>query len=77
VAASLVRYLKDFSAVVQAVALGAAAHQIPVITGLSASLVQEYLVLLAAYDTPEHHGMLERIRHPLAPPADAEKGGLQ
>ncbi len=78
VAASLIRYLKDFSAVVQALALGVPEDQLPVITGLSHSLVAEYLVLLKAYDIPEHQGMLERIRHPLESLADlpsAEKGG--
>jgi DNA-binding Lrp family transcriptional regulator len=78
VAASLIRYLKDFSAVVQAVDLGIPSHQLPVVTGQSKSLVEEYLALLREYDTPEHQGMLERIRHPLpGREADdlAEKGG--
>ena len=65
VAASLIRYLKDFSAIVQAVSLGVPNYQLPVITGLSQPLVDEYLLLLKEYDTPEHQGMLERIRHPL------------
>ena len=65
VAASLIRYLKDFSAIVQAVAMDIPTYQLPVVTGLSKSLVEEYLVLLKEYDTPEHQGMLERIRHPL------------
>lgn len=80
VAASLIRYLKDFSAVVQAVTMGIPAHQLPVVTGQSKSLVAEYLALLKEYDTPEYQGMLERIRHPLAGrEADdlAEKGGLR
>lgn len=80
VAASLVRYLKDFSAVVQAVALSIPSHQLPVITGLSKSLVDEYLALLRDFDTPEHQGMLERIRHPLNDRQaldPAEKGGLR
>jgi hypothetical protein len=64
-AASLIRYLKDFSALVQAIALGVPAHQLPVITGLSESLVKEYLALYKEYDMPQHQGMLERIRHPL------------
>jgi hypothetical protein len=78
VAASLIRYLKDFSAVVQAIALGAASHQLPVITGLSKPLIDEYLQLLKEYDTPEHQGMLERVRHPLASPETSvaeQKGG--
>jgi DeoR/GlpR family transcriptional regulator of sugar metabolism len=78
VAASLIRYLRDFSAVVQAAAMGIPTHQLPVVTGLSKSLVAEYLALLKEYDTPEHQGMLERIRHPLPDrePHDlAEKGG--
>jgi DNA-binding Lrp family transcriptional regulator len=66
VAASLIRYLKDFSAVAQAVAMGIPSHQLPVVTGQSKSLVEEYLALLKEYDTPEHQGMLERIRHPLS-----------
>ena len=77
-AASLIRYLKDFSAVVQAIDLGVPEHQIPVISGLSERLVGEYLVLYQQYNTPEHQGMLERIRHPLAPgndPQAAQKGG--
>ncbi len=78
VAASLIRYLKDFSAVVQAVSLGVPSHQLPVITGLSKPLVEEYLLLLKEYDIPEHQGMLERIRHPLEGqeiPAPEQKGG--
>lgn len=75
-AASLIRYLKDFSALVQALALGVPDHQLPVITGLSPSLVEEYLALYRSYDTPEHQAMLERIRHPLLPEANlGEKGG--
>lgn len=79
-AASLIRYLKDFSAVVQALGLEVPEHQIPVITGLSERLVGEYLALYQQYNTPEHQGMLERIRHPLAPgpdPQDAQKGGTK
>jgi hypothetical protein len=77
-AASLSRYLKDFSAVVQAVALGVPAAQIPVLTGLSARLVGEYLALYEQYDTAEHQGVLERIRQPYCSTAaspDGEKGG--
>jgi hypothetical protein len=78
VAASLIRYLKDFSAIVQAVSLGVPNYQLPVITGLSKPLVDEYLLLLKEYDTPEHQGMLERIRHPLdnlETPSSDQKGG--
>jgi DNA-binding Lrp family transcriptional regulator len=78
-AASLMRYLKDFTAVVQALALGVPEQQIPALTGLSARLVQEYVALYQEYNTPEHQGMLERLRHPLAPAAapsaGEEKGG--
>lgn len=76
-AASLMRYLKDFTAVVQALSVGVPQHQIPALTGLSPRLVGEYLDLYHQYDTPEHQGMLDRIRHPLTAtdaPA-AEKGG--
>lgn len=79
-AASLIRYLKDFSAVVQAIDLGIPQPHIPVISGLSERLVDEYLALYQQYNTPEHQGMLERIRHPLAPgddPLAAQKGGLR
>ena len=80
VPASLIRYLKDFSAVVQAVSLQVPDYQLPVITGLSKSLVDEYLALLKEYDTPEHQGMLKRIRCPLEgekDPDSPEKGGLR
>lgn len=74
--ASLQRYLKDFVAVVNALELGIPEHQLPVVTGLSAPLVAEYLALYKEYNTPEHQGMLERIRHPLLPePQETEKGG--
>jgi hypothetical protein len=79
-AASLIRYLKDFSAVVQAQQLGVPEHHLPVICGLSARLVGEYLALYQQYNTPEHQGMLERIRHPLAPSSDlleAKKGAMR
>jgi transcriptional regulator with XRE-family HTH domain len=79
-AASLMRYLKDFSAVVQAIELGVPQSQLPVITGLSAPLVGECLSLYHQYQTPEYQGVLERIRHPLAPrpnPPGAEKGGTK
>ncbi len=77
-AACLMRYVKDFSAVVQAVDLGVPEQQLPVITGLSAGLIQEYLELYRTHNTPEHQGILERIRHPLTKgqdPRDEEKGG--
>jgi len=77
-AASLIRYLKDFSAVVQAISLEVPRHQLPVLCGLSERLVNEYLALYQQYNTPAHQGMLERIRNPLAsgdPPQAAEKGG--
>jgi hypothetical protein len=76
-AESLIRYLKDPSAMVLAVSLGVPHHQPPVITGLSKSLVEEYLVPLKEYDTPQHQGMLERIRQPLVnshPSSPDEKG---
>jgi hypothetical protein len=77
-AASLVRYLKDFSAVVQALALGIPPHQIAALTGHSPRLVGEYVDLYHQYDTPEHQAVLERIRHPLGattPSSQEEKGG--
>lgn len=77
-ASSLIRYLKDFSAVVQALTLTLPEHQIPALTGLSAPLVGEYVALYRQYDTPPHQGILERIRHPVAPDADPvseQKGG--
>jgi hypothetical protein len=80
-ASCLMRYLKDFAAVVQALTLGVPAHQLPAVTGLSARLVEEYLTLYRTYDPPEHQDILERLRHPLAPeeqPAETtagEKGG--
>jgi hypothetical protein len=42
--------------------------------------VDEYLILLKEYDTPEHQGMLERIRSPLDIQQEAdpdEKKGSQ
>lgn len=72
-AASLIRYLKDFGKVVQALSMAVPQHQIAPLTGLSARLVAEYVALYRQYDRPEHQGVLERIRHPLAPAA--EKGG--
>lgn len=77
-AASLHRYLRDFAAVVQALALGVPHSQLPVVTGLSAALVNEYLALYQQYNTPEHQGVLERLRHPLTLTAssdDEAKGG--
>jgi hypothetical protein len=75
-AASVMRYLKDFAAVVQALALGVAEAQVPVLTGLSAPLVGEYVALYHTYDTPTHQAILDRLRHPLAP-TDAAAGGLK
>jgi hypothetical protein len=78
--ASLQRYLKDFVAVVNALELGIPEHQLPVVTGLSAGLVAEYVALYKQYNLPEHQGMLERICHPLSPEGGGsltEKGGQQ
>jgi hypothetical protein len=72
-AASLIRYLKDFGKVVQALSMAVPQHQIAPLTGLSARLVAEYVALYRQYDRPGHQGVLERIRHPLAP--TEEKGG--
>jgi hypothetical protein len=77
-AASLIRYLKDFSAVVQALGLGIPHSQIGPVTGLSAPLVGEYVALYQQYNTAENQGVLERIRHPLnlaQSEQKAEKGG--
>jgi hypothetical protein len=74
----LIRYIKDFSSVVQALGLAVPEHQIPALTGLSAPLVGEYVALYREYDTPPHQGILERIRHPLSPdtgPVPEQKGG--
>lgn len=71
---SIERYLQDFVAVIQALKWGVPAHDIPVITGLSPSLVKEYLELYQKYDTLEHQGMLERILNPLKP-QEGGKGG--
>jgi len=76
--ACLMRYVKDFTAVVQALELGIPEHQLAVVTGQSAGLVKEYLALYQTYNTPEHQGILERLRHPLGTDAaaeDVEKGG--
>jgi hypothetical protein len=73
--ASLLRYIRDFSAVVQALALAVPEAQIPVLTGLSAPLVHEYVELYQAYDTPVHQGILDRLRHPLTRTVDGERGG--
>jgi len=73
--ASLIRYLRDFSAVVQAAALAVPNDQIPALTGLSAPLVEEYIALYRTYDTPAHQGILDRLRHPLTETPVAEKGG--
>ncbi len=74
-AASLMRYLKDFAAVVEAMDLGIPEHQLPVVTGLSAGLVKEYVTLYQTHNTPEHQGILERIRHPLVRSPEPGDGG--
>jgi hypothetical protein len=74
-AACLMRYLKDFAAVVKAADLGIPEHELPVVTGLSAGLVKEYLALCQTYNTPQHQGILERIRHPLVTGPEAGDGG--
>lgn len=64
--ASLIRYIKDFAAVVNAVDLGLSPTQVQVVTGMSDKLVAEYIALYLRYDTAEYEGVLDRIRHPLA-----------
>jgi len=79
-ATCLMRYLKDFTAVVKAVDLGIPPHELPVVTELSTGLLKEDLTLYQAYNTPQHQGVLERIRHLLANRPDAgdgPKGGPQ
>lgn len=76
--ASLMRYIKDFAAVVNAVDLGLSPTQVQVVTGMSERLVAEYIALYRRYDTPEHQGVLDRIRHPLERAQEVEasrKGG--
>lgn len=75
---SLMRYIKDFSAVVNAVDLGLSPEQVQVVTGMSDKLVAEYIALYQRYDTTEYAGVLDRVRHPLAKPVVTEnllKGG--
>ena len=77
---SLMRYIKDFAAVANAVNLGLSPAQTQVVTGMSEKLVTEYIDLYRRYDTPEYQGVLDRIRHPLENPLateELEKGGLQ
>lgn len=75
---SLMRYIKDFAAVVNAVEVGLSPDQVRVVTGMSKKLVSEYIDLYRRYDTEEHQDILDRIRHPLETivmPEKAEKGG--
>lgn len=77
---SLMRYIKDFAAVVNAVDMGLSPDQVRVVTGMSAKLVSEYIDLYRRYDTEEHQDILERIRHPLetiVTPEEAKKGGTR
>ena len=48
-----VRYLKDFAAVAQALTLGVPQYQIPMLVGLPARLVGEYIALQREYGCPE------------------------
>ena len=75
---SLMRYIKDFAAVVSAVDAGLSPDQVRVVTGMSEKLVSEYIDLYRRYDTEEHQDILDRIRHPLetiVAPEKAKKGG--
>jgi DNA-binding Lrp family transcriptional regulator len=72
---SLMRYVKDFAAVVNAVDAGLSPDQVRVVTGMSKKLVSEYIDLYHRYDTEEHQDILDRIRHPLVTPEQTEKGG--
>ena len=63
--ASLMRYIKGFAAVVNAVDLDLSPTQVQVVTGMSEKLVAEYVALYHRYDTPEYQDILDRIRHPL------------
>jgi hypothetical protein len=77
---SLMRYIKDFSAVVNAVDLGLSAGQVQVVTGMSDRLVAEYIALYRRYDTTEYASVLDRVRHPLVRTVVTEnppKGGPQ
>lgn len=62
---SLMRYIKSFAAVVNAVDAGLSPTQVSMVTGMSEKLVTEYIDLYCRYDTEEHQGILDRIRHPL------------
>lgn len=77
---SLMRYIKDFAAVVNAVDQGLSPTQVQVVTGMSAKLVAEYIALYRRYDKPEYQDVLDRIRHPLASvlvTEESEKRGRQ
>ena len=76
--ASLMRYIKGFAAVVNAVDLGLSPTQVKVVTGMSEKLVADYIALYRRYDTAEYQGVLDRIRHPLEGvflAQEPEKGG--
>jgi hypothetical protein len=72
---NLMRYIKDFAAVVNAVELGLSPAQIGTVTGMSDKLVSDYIALYRRYDTPEHQGILDRIREPLASPFPVQEPG--
>ena len=75
---SLMRYIKDFAAVVSAVDAGLSPDQVRVVTGMSEKLVSEHINLYRRYDTEEHQDILDRIRHPLetiVAPEKAKKRG--
>lgn len=77
-ASSLMRYIKDFAAVVNAVDMGLSPSQMRVVTGMSGKLVAEYIDLYRRYDTEKYQGILDRIRHPLertSAAEEAQKGG--
>jgi hypothetical protein len=73
--ASLMRYIKSFAAVVNAVDLGLSPAQVSVVTGMSEKLVAEYVALYRRYDTAEYQGVLDRIRHPLERAFAVEESG--
>lgn len=78
--ASLMRYIKDFAAVVNAVDLGLSPTQVQLVTGMSEKLVAEYVTLYRHYDTAEYQDVLDRIRQPLENPdltEALEKGGAR
>ncbi len=75
---SLMRYIKGFAAVVNAVDMGLSPEQVRVVTGMSQKLVSEYIDLYRRYDTEEYQDVLDRIRHPLeatGTPEGVKKGG--